>query len=85
MPVRTATTRGTLTDAVANPRIYRTYVLPGRTDAAAPLVDVAATILAGGDSSRLYTDLVREQQLAVAVSGASRRSRRSAWRSSSST
>jgi predicted Zn-dependent peptidase len=58
-----------MTDAVANPRIYRAYVMPGLTDAATPLADVAATILAGGESSRLYNDLVRDKRLAVAVSG----------------
>ncbi len=69
VPVRTVTTRETMTDAIANPRLIRAYVLPGRTDPASPLVDVAATILAGGETSRLYTDLVRDKQLAVAVSG----------------
>jgi predicted Zn-dependent peptidase len=31
VPERTATTRQTMTDAVANPRIYRAYVMPGLT------------------------------------------------------
>ena len=69
VPKRTATTRETMYDAVATTRISRIYVVPGRTDPVTPLVDVAATILAGGPTSRLYTDLVREKQLAVAVSG----------------
>ncbi len=69
VPVRTVTTRETMTDAIANPRLIRSYVIPGRPDPSVPLVDVAATILAGGETSRLYTDLVRDKLLAVNVSG----------------
>lgn len=69
VPRRTATTRETMRDAVAAPRLIRAYVLPGRADAAVPLVDVAATVLAGGQTSRLYDALVRKERLAVDVSG----------------
>lgn len=69
VPKRTATTRETMHDTVPNPRLNRSYVLPGRTDAVTPLVDVAATLLAGGETSRLYQDLVRDKRLAVGVSG----------------
>lgn len=69
VPRRTATTRETMRDAVANPRLIRAYVLPGRADPAVPLVDVAATVLAGGQTSRLYDALVRKERLAVGVSG----------------
>ncbi|TRW14259.1 M16 family metallopeptidase [Glacieibacterium frigidum] len=69
VPKRTATTRETMRDAVANPRLIRAYVLPGRADPAVPLVDVAATVLAGGQTSRLYDALVRKERLAVGVSG----------------
>ncbi len=69
VPKWTATRRETLYDQVPTARISRNYVIPGRTDPATPLVDVAATILAGGNSSRLYNDLVRDKKLAVDVSG----------------
>ena len=69
VPRRTTTTRETMHDAVANPRLTRAYALPARTDAVTPLVDIAATILANGATSRLYEDLVRDKRLAVGVSG----------------
>ena len=69
VPARTATTRETMHDAIPLPRLTRVYALPARTDPATPLADIAATILAGGDTSRLYQDLVRDKRLAVGVSG----------------
>ena len=69
VPKRTVTTRETMHDAVANPRLIRTFAVPARTDKATPLVDIAATILANGATSRLYEDLVRDKRLAVSVSG----------------
>ena len=69
VPERTATTRLTLHDKIAAPKLSRIYVIPGRTDPADVPVDIAASILAGGASSRLYNDLVRDKQLAVGVSG----------------
>ncbi len=62
-------TRATMTDAVGNARIIRAFAVPGRADAVTPLLDVAATIVAGGTSSRAYNALVRGDQLAVGVSG----------------
>jgi len=69
VPDRKATTRLTLHDKVTAPRLSRYYVIPGRTDPVTVPVDIAASILAGGASSRLYNDLVRDKQLAVSVSG----------------
>ncbi len=69
VPVWKTTRRETLHDQIPTPQLSRTWVVPGRTDAATPPVDVALTILAGGSSSRLYNDLVRDKKLAVAVSG----------------
>ncbi|QMW23017.1 M16 family metallopeptidase [Sandaracinobacteroides saxicola] len=69
LPVRTETTRVTLSDAVSAPRLFRAWVVPGRKDAAVPLVDVALTVLADGATSRLYDALVRRERLAVGVSG----------------
>jgi len=69
VPERTAVTRVTLRDQVANPRIYRVWAVPGRLSPETPLLDAAAAVLGGGTTSRLYNDLVRDKQLAVAVRG----------------
>lgn len=69
VPVWTTTRRETLNDQIPTPQLSRNWVLPGRLDPAQPLVDTAMAILAGGTSSRLYNDLVRDKKLAVAVGG----------------
>ncbi len=69
VPVWTATRRETMNDQIPTPQLSRNWVVPGRLDAVTPLVDVALTVLAGGNSSRLYNDLVRDKKLAVAVGG----------------
>ncbi len=69
VPVWATTRRETLYDQIPTPQISRNWVVPGRIDAAQPLVDTAVAILAGGNSSRLYNDLVRDKKLAVAVGG----------------
>jgi len=69
LPVRTATTRLTLHDAVAQPRLSRVFVAPGSGDAVTVPVTIAVDVLGGGASSRLYNDLVRDRQLATAVRG----------------
>ena len=70
-PVRMAR-HGEMQDARVNePRLLRQYVAPsaveGATKEAMPL-SVFAYYLGGGDTSVLYTSLVREQKLATAVS-----------------
>lgn len=70
VPERAGVTRQTLKDKVANTRIYMMWPVPGRTSKDLALLDVAATVLAGGDSSRFYQKLVRDEQLAVSVGGA---------------
>ncbi len=69
VPVWTTTRRETLYDQIPTPQLSRNWVVSGRMDKAQPLVDTAVAILAGGSSSRLYNDLVRDKKLAVAVSG----------------
>jgi predicted Zn-dependent peptidase len=69
VPVWTGTRRETMYDQIPTPQLSRNWVAPGKLDASAPLVDIAMTILAGGSSSRLYNDLVRDKKLAVAVGG----------------
>jgi predicted Zn-dependent peptidase len=63
------TRRETLYDRIPTAELERSWVLPGRTDPVTVPVDIALTILAGGSSSRLYNDLVREKKLAVSVNG----------------
>jgi predicted Zn-dependent peptidase len=69
VPIWTGTRRETMYDQIPTPQLSRNWIAPGKLDPSAPLVDIAMTILAGGSSSRLYNDLVREKKLAVAVGG----------------
>lgn len=69
VPDRRETTRRTMPDAVPNARLYRSWAIPGRNDADMPLLDIASAVLAGGSTSRLYNDLVRDKKLAVSVGG----------------
>ncbi|WP_449329074.1 M16 family metallopeptidase [Sphingoaurantiacus capsulatus] len=61
--------RSVMQDRVAQARVYRVWVAPGRTDTVTPSLDVGAAILAGGNSSRFYNDLVRDKKLATGVRG----------------
>jgi predicted Zn-dependent peptidase len=61
--------RAVMQDRVAQARVYRVWVAPGRTDSVTPSLDVAAAVLAGGNSSRFYNDLVRDKKLATGVRG----------------
>ncbi len=79
VPKRAETTRETMRDAVANPRLIRAYALPGRLDVAVTRVDIAATVLASGATSRLYQDLVRDKRLAVGVSGGVQAFEKASW------
>jgi predicted Zn-dependent peptidase len=69
VPKRETTVREVMQDQVANTRIYRVWAVPGRNDAQTADLSIAAATLAGGDTSRLYKDLVRDKQLAVGVNG----------------
>ncbi|MCG2841908.1 insulinase family protein [Sandaracinobacter sp. RS1-74] len=70
VPIRSETTRATMTDKVATSRVSRYWAVPGRGEAA-DIADlqVALAILAGGSTSRLHEALVRDERLAVAVGG----------------
>jgi len=67
-PDRTANTSDTMQDRVANPLISRGWVVPGNDHEDSTLVSLAARILGGDPSSRLYKRLVKEEQLAVSAS-----------------
>ena len=55
-------------DALAPaPRIYVAYRVPAEKDRRAPVVDVLASVIGGGSSSRLDEALVRRQQIATSV------------------
>jgi predicted Zn-dependent peptidase len=61
---RSDSRRDSMVDRVAQPRVYRSYNVPefGSEDAA--LLDLAATVLGGGKTSRLYRRLVYRDQIA---------------------
>ena len=55
-------------DALAPaPRVYVAYRVPAEKDRRAPVVDVLASVIGGGSSSRLDEALVRRQQIATSV------------------
>ncbi|MBD8872633.1 pitrilysin family protein [Rhodanobacter sp. DHB23] len=61
-------TRGVQHDHVAQPRIYRTWVVPQLGSDAAIQLDLASTVLGGGKTSRLYQRLVYQDKLVDDVS-----------------
>lgn len=68
VPERSTNTREQMQDRVPQARIYRSWVVPGRTLQARSHLDLAASVLGVGKNSRLYQALVYESQLAVNVS-----------------
>ena len=68
VPDRTATTRETMTDRVAQPRLVRAWAVPGRGAAGLAALDVALSVLGAGPTSWLHERLVRDERLLVAVS-----------------
>ncbi|WP_188946300.1 M16 family metallopeptidase, partial [Polymorphobacter multimanifer] len=79
VPRWTTTRSETLNDTIPTPRLSRTWTLPGQTDAQSTLADIALTVLAGGASSRLYNDLVRDRKLAVSVNGGAQAYEKVGW------
>lgn len=68
VPERTINTFETYQDRVANPLIFRGWAIPGREYEEATMAMLAAQILGGDSSSRLYRRLVKEEKIAVAAS-----------------
>ncbi len=62
--------RATLTDRVAQPRIYRAWNIPGFASADADRLSLLAQVLGGSRSSRLDTRLVHHDKLVDRVSAA---------------
>jgi zinc protease len=65
---RDTSTRGTMTDNVAQTRIYREWNVPGRGSSDENQLELAAAVLGGSKTSRLYQRLVYQDKLADAVS-----------------
>lgn len=68
VPTLPSTKIETMKDRVATTRITRSWAVPGLNDPDSVGLDVAAGVLGGGASSRLYDTLVRKERLAVRVS-----------------
>ncbi|GLR69403.1 M16 family metallopeptidase [Agaribacter marinus] len=68
VPKRKENSRETMQDKVPQTRIYRIWVSPQDTDAAATDLFVAASVLGDGKNSRMYKELVYEQQVATSAS-----------------
>ncbi|WP_394781869.1 M16 family metallopeptidase [Undibacterium sp.] len=64
---RTGTHRGTVQDRVPQARVYRVWNVPGVGTPEEALLDLAAQILGGGKTSRLYKRLVYQDQIATGV------------------
>ena len=64
---RTASTRATMEDVVAQTRIIREWNIPSRSERDYVLLDLAADILGGGKTSRLYQRLVYRDKLVDSV------------------
>jgi zinc protease len=65
----TGITRRTITDQVRLPRLYLGWLTPRAYAPASAALDVAASVLADGKNSRLYSRLVYETQMAQDVTG----------------
>jgi zinc protease len=65
---RTGTHRGAVQDRVPQARIYRVWNVPGANTPDEPLLDLAAHVLGGGKTSRLYKRLVYKDQIATSAS-----------------
>jgi zinc protease len=65
---RTGSHRGAVQDRVPQARIYRVWNVPGANTQEEALLDLAAHVLGGGKTSRLYKRLVYKDQLATSAS-----------------
>jgi len=65
---RTGTHRVEAQDRVPQPRLYRSWNVPQSSTRDEALLDLAAQVLGGGKTSRLYERLVYRDQLATSVS-----------------
>jgi len=68
LPIRTHNTAEVQYDQVPAARVFRAWVVPDRNTREAALLDLAVRVLGSGRLSRLYLDLVYEQQKASQAS-----------------
>jgi zinc protease len=68
-PPQTALRREALQIEVQVPVVVGGYHIPGAVDPDLPALEVLASILSGGESSRLHQRLVRKDRLAIAAGG----------------
>jgi len=68
VPTRDKINRETMYDQVPQARIYRVWVAPEDTSPVSTDLAVAASILGDGKNSRLYKEMVYDQQIATDVS-----------------
>jgi len=71
-PKITAERKATIKDHVQLPRVYMAWITPSYFQPGDADADIAAGILGGGTSSRLYKSLVYEKQIAQDVSASQR-------------
>ncbi|GER05392.1 hypothetical protein JCM17846_30740 [Iodidimonas nitroreducens] len=67
IPELNSNVREVMEDRVPQARVYRVWAVPGRTTQSAAVLDVAAEILGGGKTSRLYRDLAYDRQIATNI------------------
>ena len=68
IPTLPAPVKETIRDRVAAVAELRNWAVPGLNDKESASLDVAAAVLGGGQSSRLYNALVRDEKLLTSVS-----------------
>ena len=65
IPERDRNTTETMYDDVPQARLYRTWVVPGRITEERAQLELFATVLGGGRTSRLYRDFVFDRRVAT--------------------
>lgn len=73
VPQRTNTIREVAVDRVPQARLYKVWAVPGYGKRDGEMLDLAAAILAGGKTSRLYRRLVYQDQIATTVTAENER------------
>ena len=64
-PRKTAEVRDTIYDNIQLPMVIMSYQIPKKTDPDSYAIDMLTTLLSGGQSARVYKELVDKQQKAV--------------------
>ncbi len=67
-PKKTEEVRDTVYDNIQLPMVLMSYPIPSKTDRESYAIDMLTTLLSGGQSARIYKELVDKQQKAVFAS-----------------